>query len=259
MYEETSAAPLVSVIIPVFNGREKLQRTLASVLSQPRELWECLVMDGGSTDGTVELLRAQGAQVRWVSERDGGVYDAMNKGIARASGRFLYFLGAGDTLREGALQAMAAYLPLNGLALVYGDVYLAAEGRVGDGLFTPVKLTRGSICHQAAFYSRGIFDKVGLYDLRYPINADQVLNLRCFGDRDIANLYCPVVVADFEGGGLSSAGGDENFGRERLGLIRAHLGLLPYLAAWGELRLPVSVKRARFRLLHRIRSLWARR
>ena len=78
--------PLISVITPTFNSGAKIAATVASVLSQKKELYEFLIIDGGSTDGTLAHLRAQGSALRWLSERDEGIYDAMNKGI-RLTGR----------------------------------------------------------------------------------------------------------------------------------------------------------------------------
>src|SRR5438046_5531669 len=84
--------PLISVITPTFNSGAKIAATVASVLSQGKGLYEFLVIDGGSTDDTLVHLRAQGTALRYVSEPDDGIYDAMNKGIRLSSGKFLYFL-----------------------------------------------------------------------------------------------------------------------------------------------------------------------
>src|SRR3954471_12753159 len=100
--------PLISVISPTFNSGEKIAATVGSVLSQRQGLYELLVIDGGSTDDTLAYLRAQGPALRYLSEPDEGIYDAMNKGIRLASGEFLYFLGAGDRLLPGVLEAIAA-------------------------------------------------------------------------------------------------------------------------------------------------------
>src|ERR1044071_1031705 len=101
-------SPLISVITTTFNSGSKIAATVASVLSQKKELYEYLVIDGGSTDGTLAHLRAQGPALRYLSERDEGIYDAMNKGIRLTTGKFLYFLGAGDRLLPGVLEAVAA-------------------------------------------------------------------------------------------------------------------------------------------------------
>src|SRR5258705_11239297 len=88
------------IITPTLNSGPKLEATINSVLSQKEDLFEYIVVDGGSSDETLNLLRKHGERIKWISEKDRGVYDAMNKGIGMASGRYLYFLGAGDHLRE---------------------------------------------------------------------------------------------------------------------------------------------------------------
>src|SRR3954447_9607435 len=134
--------PLISVIIPTFNSGAKIAATVGSVLSQRQGLYELLVIDGGSNDDTLAHLRAQGPALRYLSEPDEGIYDAMNKGIRLTSGEFLYLLGAGDRLLPGVLEAIAAEirkLPSQGQAsrptLLYGNVNLSHESRPYDGRF----------------------------------------------------------------------------------------------------------------------------
>src|SRR5437867_11736008 len=152
--------PLISVITPTFNSGAKIAATVASVLSQKKELYEFLIIDGGSTDGTLAHLRAQGSALRYLAEPDEGIYDAMNKGIRLTGGRFLYFLGAGDRLLPGMLEAVAAEirkLPCQGKTsrptLLYGNVDWSSYSRPYDGRFNRFKLLRRNICHQASSIS----------------------------------------------------------------------------------------------------------
>ena len=200
------ARPLFSIVTASFNSGTKLTASAASIAAQSAD-WEHLILDGASTDGSGELAAALAAadpRVKTWSARDAGVYDAMNKGVERAAGRYLYFLGAGDTLRPGALAAVAARLPADDRAMVYGDVEWL--GRRYDGPFTPAKLYANNICHQAIFYGRDVFDLVGRYDLRFKMCSDWDLNFRCFADRRVGKRYVPVIVADYEPGGLSTPG-----------------------------------------------------
>lgn len=216
--------PLISIITASLNSGTKLAATVASVAGQSVD-YEHLIFDGGSIDGSLsqaETLAAADPRIKVFSQTDDGVYDAMNKAIPQAAGRYLYFLGAGDTLRPESLATIAGYLPEDPCALVYGNVF--AFGRVYDGAFTPWKLTACNICHQSAFFGRRVFDVCGTFNLKYRVFADWDFNLRCFADPRVRKLYAPVLVADFEPGGLSY-GGDPLFERDRLRLIRQHLGL----------------------------------
>ena len=203
--------PLISVITPTFNSGAKIAATVASVLSQQKELYEFLVVDGGSTDGTLAHLRAQGPALRYLSEPDEGIYDAMNKGIRLTSGKFLYFLGAGDRLLPGVLEAVAAEirrLPCQAQTsrptLLYGNVDWSRYSRPYDGRFNRFKLFRRNICHQAIFYQRSVFERLGFYNTKYRSVADWEFNIRCFNDRGIRKRYIPLRVADYEGVGHST-------------------------------------------------------
>jgi glycosyltransferase involved in cell wall biosynthesis len=217
---------LFSIIVPVLNRREGLERTLASVFAQ-RGDFECVVMDGGSSDGTLEFLQGiNDSRLRYFSGRDGGIYEAMNEGIKLAKGRFLYFLGAGDVLMLGALEKVAPHLEGEGAVVVYGDAIL--RGAVYDGEFVALKLCRENICHQALCCSREVFELVGMFETKYRSFADWAWNFRWFGRNDVARKYVPVVVAQFEDGGVSGRG-DEVFHAEKARLIFSRLGLGVYL------------------------------
>jgi glycosyltransferase involved in cell wall biosynthesis len=202
--------PLISVITPTFNSGAKIAATVASVLSQRKGLYEFLVIDGGSTDETLAHLRAQGPALRYLSEADEGIYDAMNKGIRLTSGEFLYFLGAGDRLLPGVLEAVAVEirkLPCQGQTsrptLLYGNVSWSRYSRPYDGRFNRFKLLRRNICHQAIFYQRSVFERLGSYNMKYQLLADWEFNIRCFSDHNVRKRYIPLRIADFEEGGRS--------------------------------------------------------
>ncbi len=203
----------VSVITPTLNPGPKLEATINSVLAQKAELFEYIIVDGGSTDETLSMVRKYGKRINWVSKKDRGVYDAMNKGIKMARGDYLYFLGAGDHLRENILAKVEKELPAEPLTFVYGNVYVVNTKSEYLGEFDDDKLAKLNICHQAIFYERTIFDVIGKYDLRYSLLADYAFNLKCFADKRIRRIYLDEVIADFEGGGIST-GTDMNFIRD---------------------------------------------
>jgi glycosyltransferase involved in cell wall biosynthesis len=220
---------LFSVVTATYNCGAKIARTVRSVLAQDRSLFDYLVVDGGSTDETLAVLKTFGDAIAVVSERDRGVYDALNKGITRSTGTYLYFLGAGDTVRPGAFSRLAPLLPDEDHALVYGDAFCVRTGRIHNGRFTAGDLAIRNLCHQAAFYSRALFERFGTYDLRYPIAADWVFNLMCFSDPQVVVKYVDEVIVDYEGGGLSETSADAAFARDWPALVRERLGGKDYL------------------------------
>lgn len=249
-------SPLFSIITPVLNDQAGLKKTITSVLAQPPGLFEFLVLDGGSADGTVALLQEQPENVRWVSEPDGGVYEAMNKGLTMTSGEFVYFLGAGDTLRPSALEAVAGQIPRRPLTYFYGNVYAEAYRRVYNGRYSPWKLSRLNICHQAVFAHRSVFARVGPFDTRYAIMADHVWNMKVFGDSAITKIYSDLVIADYAAGGLSQQRPDPQLVADRLKLIKQYLGPVPYALNKSAALLPTGLKEARFQAFQKLKAAW---
>ncbi len=239
--------PLISIIIPTFNAETKIAASLSSIVNHQGdfEAFEIIVMDGASRDATPAIASewaAHDSRISVQSEPDTGVYEAMNRGVARAQGEFLFFLGAGDLVRPGALSQIAALLPPRGtkLRVVYGDI-CSPDGSIYDGPFSASKLRTQNIGHQAIFYERQIFARLGGYDTRYRSYADHVFNLKCWGSRAVAPLYCPVVVADYEGAGLSDDG-DPLYDRDRMKILWHTLGARQYLLALIAKILPSQLK-----------------
>lgn len=215
----------LSIIIPTYNSAIVIKRALESIISQTFRDWEVLVMDGVSKDNTLEIARSYNDErINVYSEPDNGIYDAMNKGIKKANGEFLYFLGSDDyLLKNDVLEQML--VDSDGLDMIYGDVeavHLSAE-HYGEWSFDTLLYNR---CHQAIFYRSTAFKKVGLYPLCYPICADHYINLKLFIKRHAQSQYRPVKVAHHSEGGASSVIEDSAFYGQidqiivRLGLFR---------------------------------------
>jgi glycosyltransferase involved in cell wall biosynthesis len=187
--------PLITVITVVKNGAASLERTLRSVLDQTYTPLEYIVRDGGSSDGTLDLLRRYDDRLDfWYSAPDAGIYDAMNQAVAEAHGAWLLFLGADDVLQPG-FAAVAAQC-CNHQTIYYGDVLMAQTGRRYDGPFGPAKLARQNICQQAILYPRTVFAKYS-FDVRYRIQADWEFNMRCFGDPQFRFQYIRTTVCAY--------------------------------------------------------------
>ena len=219
--------PLVSVIIVVYNGAHCLEAALQSVLSQDPTLVECIVIDGGSRDGTIPMLERYDAEIDlWQSEPDRGIYDAMNKGAALARGRFLYFLGADDVmlakvseLRQELTDSSTVY---------YGNVLWTSPHRVYDGPFTGWKLARRNICHQAIYYPTHLV-RQWKFNTEYRMLADWEFNLKCFSDKGVRLQYLPHTIAMYNMEGASANQRDDAFERDRTALYRRYLPLPVYL------------------------------
>jgi glycosyltransferase involved in cell wall biosynthesis len=214
---------VLSVVIPVFKAGKKLEATLASVLYDESRAIEVIVVDGGPPEETIETLRPYKNRVRLISEPDKGIYDAMNKGIAASTGRFLYFLGAGDLVYRKGMNVMWRRLTQcaeNIPVVFYGDVYWRPKSIRYDGKFSKAKLAQKNICHQAIIYAREVFAKHGLYDLQYPILSDHEFNIRCFADPGIPKQFVNTVLADYEAVGASTTP-DRVFIKQRWRLVKS--------------------------------------
>ncbi|PHK33274.1 family 2 glycosyl transferase [Nostoc linckia z16] len=192
---------LVTVITVVFNARKTLEATIESVLNQDDELVEYCIVDGGSTDGTIDLIRKYEHRLGWwCTEPDNGIYDAMNKGIDHASGKWLYFLGGDDTLRPGVIRQVAPYLK-DEYSIVFGDVKYD-NGYQMRSFFGPRTLLQNTIHHQSAFYKNSLFSSYR-YDTSIKIVSEYDLHLRIYLDKEPVN-YVPIIIADCATGGASS-------------------------------------------------------
>lgn len=182
------AQPLVTIIIPSYNQGAFIRATLESCLSQDYRPLEILVMDGGSTDQTVDVLKSfsHHPELFWISERDKGVVDAVNKGFARARGEICAIQSSDDTYLPGAVRkAVEAFALHPGAALVFGDILpLDAAGRTGLGKpqpsFTLPRLLsrRIHVPQPAAFFRTRLARESGGWDERIPYVPDTDLWFR---------------------------------------------------------------------------------
>jgi len=229
----TVARPLITIITPLFNGCKSLEASILSVLRQNLDCIEYLFVDGGSTDGSVDMLRKYEESIDyWVSEPDHGIYDAMNKGVQLATGRWLCFLGSDDTLCD-TLATAANYLH-DDRTIYYGNVFKTGKQQIYDGAFGAWKLSRRNICQQAIFYPRSLFE-FHEFDLHYQLLADWELNLRCYSDPRFKFQFIPLTIANYNDttGKSSVACIDPQFRRDHGRILRECLPAPCYL--WYQL------------------------
>jgi hypothetical protein len=239
-----SDRPLISVITPVFNGAKTLESSILSVSSQSSAKVEYIIVDGASTDRTLEIIREHESFIDyWISEPDQGVYDAMNKGVQLASGRWLCFLGSDDTLCN-SLETVAALLS-DEWTVYYGNVFMTGTKRVYDGAFGPWKLSRRNICQQAIFYPRAVFE-TRQFDLRYRLLADWEFNIRSYSDARFKFQFIPVMIAHYNDlSGKSSVGVDPQFRKDHARILRECFPAQCYV--WYQLKATVRAMLASIR------------
>ena len=234
--------PLISIVVATLNTARVLPRCLASLREQSFRDFEVIVMDGGSTDGTVEILRRSGDTVtEWRSAPDTGIYNAWNKALPLAKGEWLCFLGADDWLWDrDALARMASHLRTAAPRhrAVYGQIrQLDGEGRLIDELGEPWQDFKGRfrshacLPHPGLMHHRSLFETHGRFDERFKLAADYEFLLRELATRDA--LFVPAVTVGVGWGGRTTT--PENFVasmRETEAALRMH-GLRPPALRWG--------------------------
>lgn len=188
-----NVSPLITIITAVFNGAQSLEKCIFSVICQTYSNIEYIIIDGGSTDGSIEIIKKYEARIAyWVSERDRGIYDALNKGLQKASGDWVLVLGCDDVLVD-SLHLVAPHL-VSQDEIYYGDVYLPSQHKIYDGKFYAYKLMYFNISHQSIFYPRKYYSK-HQYSLNYQLAADHVYLLNAYGNKEFKLTYFPILIA----------------------------------------------------------------
>lgn len=208
----------ISIITINLNNAEGLKKTIRSVLGQTFRDFEFIIIDGGSTDGSYEIIAEHAGSLSfWVSEPDNGIYHAMNKGITRASADYLLFLNSGDYLVNERILAMVSSR-LGVAEIVYGNLRIGGDGSYRDHAY-PDRLTFSyflsySLGHPAAFIKRELFEKVGKYDEGMKICADWAFFIRAVGLFKASYLHLQETVTVFNTDGISCMGENRQVMRE---------------------------------------------
>jgi len=210
----SSKQPLVTVIVAVFNAGKTLQQCIDSVTSQTYAHTQLIIIDGGSTDNTLEVIKQNSAKINYsVSEKDRGIYDAWNKGLTQAQGQWVCFLGADDYLYDSQviekMMGLIADLPAD-IQIAYGQVALVDDAGSEQALlgqeWSEIKQQfKHIMCipHPAVFHRRTLFEQSGNFNDRFKIAGDYEMLLRALKNGDAFSLMGLIVVA-MRVGGISS-------------------------------------------------------
>jgi glycosyltransferase involved in cell wall biosynthesis len=200
----------ITIITINFNNAKGLKKTIDSVVSQTFQDFEYIVIDGCSKDESVHLIKQSPRIDYWVSEKDKGIYDAMNKGIKQARGAYCLFLNSGDYLfSKHSLETVHRSLQ-SGIDIVYGNMKIENEdGSLQDG-FMPVNIDRNhmlrdTLWHPVSFIRRELFQVCGLYDTNYRIVADYKWFLQAMFRQKVSLQHVDSFVSVFEMGGVSNS------------------------------------------------------
>lgn len=202
---------LFSIITVCFNSAKTIGETIDSLLSQSCNDYEYIIVDGGSTDGTMDIIKEYEpkfeGRMHWISEQDKGIYDAMNKGIKMAKGEYVNFMNSDDCLEDDCLNKVKCWISEHpGIDIYYGiTLNMRHDGqeqylmRVHHSCLCQGKM----ICHQSIFMSIEVFKKIGDFRINYKIIADHELLLRA-QKNNCSYQPMPFVVCHFRWGGFST-------------------------------------------------------
>lgn len=201
----TDILPLLSIITVVYNGENYIEKTLKSIANQNVSNYELIVIDGGSTDKTIQIVdKYRDYVTRLISEKDNGIYDAMNKGVGIATGEWVIFMNAGDQFVEGSLAIAKDYLSDHDIDVLYGDVLIDQGDRFVLDKARPLSTINYSLpfCHQSCFVRTRYLNQIK-FSLKYLICADYDFFLKATY-LDLRFKYIETPIAIFEYGGISS-------------------------------------------------------
>lgn len=205
---KTKQIPLVSIITVSFNAAKTIEQTILSVINQTYSNIEYIIIDGGSTDGTVDIIKKYEDKIAyWVSEPDKGIYDAMNKGIAKTNGEVIGIINSDDWYELDAVENVMKYFQL-GNCIYHGHLNVIKDGQVLYTSYAPnilKKLKKGMIInHPTVFVSKKIYETEGAFSTSYKTASDWDFILRLYL-RKYNFVKVDYVIANFNVGGVSGS------------------------------------------------------
>lgn len=197
----------VSIITVVYNGVRTIEQTIQSVLHQSYKNIEYIIIDGLSTDGTQQIINRYIQDISYyVSEKDDGLYYAMNKGIEKATGDIIGIINSDDWYAENAVEDVVTYFQKNDVELVCGKIVNISEEnkeRIVQGTLFENLWYQNSVAHPSVFVKKDVYDRLGGFNVNYRIASDYELMLR-FYIKEVKFGYIDKVIAYFRQGGLSA-------------------------------------------------------
>ncbi len=249
LHETREERPLVSIITPSFNQGKFIRETIESVLSQNYTNVEYIVMDGGSTDETVDILKSYGDRIHWVSEKDGGQADAVNKGIHRAKGEIIGWLNSDDTYLPGAIsEAVRFFQRQKHVGMVYGEGYHTTEnGEIIDRYptesFNMDRLAQNCfICQPTAFFRKEVLINIGMLNKDLHLCMDYELWMRISKQYEIAYIPYFVATSRMYEDNKTLSRRKEVF-TEIIKTVRFHFGYVPVSWVYGYMDYKLGSKR----------------
>jgi glycosyltransferase involved in cell wall biosynthesis len=197
------ASPLITVITVNYNHAGALEKTIQSVVAQTCASVEYIVIDGASTDGSTGIIKKYESKItNWLSEKDTGIYNAMNKGIGKASGEWICFLNSGDTFVDPqTIQRIVDKIQYSQPDIIYGNILIEQQ----DGVLKeriarePCNIHRMHFCHQSAFVKTALLRKY-LFDEKHKMSADLKFFKQCYYNQStFVHVDFPVVIYDTSG------------------------------------------------------------
>lgn len=201
---------LFSIVTTSFNSAKTIERTLQSVLSQSYQNYEYIIIDGGSSDGTLNVIDRYkekfGDKLTIVSEKDDGIYDAMNKGIKLAKGELIGIINSDDFYELDALENVAKEYQNEKYAVFYGMLrVLSAEKEQSVLFYNHEFLKQQMINHPSCFVTKAVYDDFGAYSLEYKSAADYDFMLRMSQKSEVVFKPIYKIISNFSSGGMSSS------------------------------------------------------
>ena len=194
--------PLLSIITINYNDAFGLEKTIESVSNQTFKNYEYIIIDGASTDSSLEIIQKNIEKIHYSSsEKDSGIFNAMNKGIKIAKGSYLLFLNSGDELN--GLSALSNFIsnPNFGGDIIYGNYKFFNGEKIYPDDLTPLFFMRTSLPHQSTFFKKKVFDMMGFYDEKYRIVSDRAFYIKCFlsNQFEFKHINYPLTIYDLAG------------------------------------------------------------